>query len=59
MATTVSVNKEAIMDLLRIKDEFDAVIESLELMSDERFMSSYRKARQQVKKREFADWNDL
>ena len=59
MASTVMVNKEAIADLLRIKDEFNTVIESLELMADKEFMDSYAKAKEQVKKREFVDWNAL
>ena len=58
-SSTITVNKEAIMDLVRLKEEFDSIIESLELMSDEDFMESYRKAREQVKNREFDDWNDL
>jgi len=59
MSSTIAVNKEAILDLVRVKDEFDSIVESLELMSDEEFMSSYKKAKEQVKKRDFADWNEL
>lgn len=55
----VCINKSAIADLLRIKDEFDSVVESIELMGDKQFMASYKKAKEQVKKREFADWNAL
>ena len=56
---TIQINKEAIVDLVRLKDEFDSVIESLELMSDSEFMKSYNKSKEQVKKREFEDWNAL
>ncbi len=56
---TITVRREAIADLLRIKDEFDAVVESLELMSDEEFMRGYRRSREQVRKREFGDWDAL
>ena len=59
MAQTINVSKEAILDLVRVKDEFDAIIESLELMSDKEFMNSYKKSKEQIKKREFADWNEL
>ena len=59
MSTTITVNKEAIKDLLRLKDEFDTIIESLELMADEEFMESYKKAKEQIKNREFVDWNEL
>ena len=59
MAQTINVSKEAILDLVRVKEEFDAIIESLELMSDKEFMNSYKKSKEQIKKREFADWNEL
>ena len=57
--TTIAINRDAIMDLVRVKDEFDSIIESLELMSDPEFMSSYKKSKEQIKKREFDDWNEL
>ncbi len=56
---TVMVNKDAIVDLVRVKDEFDSIVESLELMADPDFMASYKKSRQQVAKREFVDWDAL
>ena len=59
MADTITVNKDTILDLLRVKEEFDSIIESLELMSDKKFMNSYKKSKEQVKKRDFADWNEL
>lgn len=55
----VSVNKQAILDLVRVKDDFDTIVESLELMSDKDFMDSYRKSKEQIKKRKFVDWNEL
>ena len=59
MAGTICIRKDAIMDLVRVKTEFDAIIGSLELMSDEEFMGSYKKSRDQIKKRDFVDWNAL
>ena len=56
---TVEINKEAIDDLIRLKEDFDSIIESLELMGDKEFMKSYKKSREEVKKRDFADWNEL
>ncbi|HLD10668.1 MAG TPA: hypothetical protein VJB89_01180 [Candidatus Nanoarchaeia archaeon] len=55
----VTITKQAMQDLIRLKEEFDSVIESLELMSNEEFMVSYKKAKEQVKKREFDSWNEL
>ncbi|HIH38027.1 hypothetical protein J4460_07825 [Candidatus Woesearchaeota archaeon] len=59
MSGTITVRKEAIADLVRVKGEFDAIIESLELMSDSEFMESYAKAKDQIKKRDFDEWNAL
>ncbi len=56
---TIQVNKKAIADLVRVKEDFDSIIGSLELMSNKKFMNSYNKSKLQVKNREFDDWNDL
>jgi len=50
---TIEINKEAIKDLVRVKNEFDSIIESLELMSNPEFIASYEKSKEQVKKRDF------
>ena len=55
----VSINKTAINDLLKLKEEFDTIIESLELIGNEDFMNSYKKAKEQIKNREFVDWDEL
>lgn len=55
----VCISKSAIVDLLRVKEEFDSIVESIELVGDKDFMSSYKKAKEQIKKRDFADWNAL
>ena len=55
----VQINKQAIVDLVKIREDFDAIVESLELMSDKEFMKSYNKSKEQVKKREFEDWDVL
>lgn len=59
MAETISIRKDAIIDLVRVKDQFDSIVESLELMADNEFMDSYKKSKEQIKKRDFADWNEL
>ena len=59
MAQTINVSKEAILDLVKVKEEFNSIVESLELMSDKEFMNSYKKAKAQIQKREFEDWNAL
>ena len=56
---TISINKQAVDDLLKVKNEFDSIVESIELMSNPQFMESYNKAKKQIKKRDFDDWNKL
>lgn len=59
MADTICIRKDAILDLVKVKEEFDSIVESLELISNNEFMDSYKKAKEQIKKREFVNWNDL
>ena len=56
---TITIEKKAVEDLIRLKDEFDTIIESIELMSDQEFIKSYNKAKEQIKKRDFDDWDKL
>ena len=56
---TVMINRSAILDLVKVKNKFDSIIESLELMADSEFMDSYSRAKEQIKKRDFDDWNEL
>ena len=55
----VMVKEEALKDLKEIKEKFDTVVESLELMNDKEFIDSYREAKKQVKQREFDDWEKI
>lgn len=55
----VTISKQAISDLVRVKDEFDSIVESIELMTDPEFMNSYRAAKEQIKRRDFDDWQKL
>ena len=51
--------KEAVKDLKKVREDVDTIVESLELMSDEKFMSSHHMAKQQIKRKEFVDWHEL
>ncbi len=55
----VSINKSEIIELARLTNEINDRVESLELMSDEQFMGSFRESKKQIREREFADWNEL
>ncbi len=56
---TITINKQAVDDLVRVKEEFDSIVESIELMSDLKFMKSYNKAKEQIQKRDFDEWDKL
>ena len=55
----VLINKQAVVDLVKVREEFDSIVESIELMSDKEFMKSYNKSKKQVENKEFEDWNAL
>ncbi len=56
---TVQISREALHDLFKVKEEFDSIMESLELMENKAFMESFNKSKENIKKREFVDLNDL
>ena len=41
----ISINREAFKDLVRVREELDTIVDSLELMQDEEFMESNKKAK--------------
>ena len=55
----ITIDKRVIEDLSRLTNEINDRVESLELMSNKKFMASLKKSDKQVKKREFADWDAL
>ena len=59
MEETLCINKSAIADLARLTNEINERVESLRLMGDKKFMDSLKKSDEQVKKRDFADWDAL
>lgn len=56
---TITIDKKMIVDLAKLAEEMQLRIESLELMNDPEVMSSLKKSKEQIKNREFADWNEL
>ena len=53
MEQTITINREAFEDLMHVREELDAIVGSLELMQDKDFMESYKKAKEEIKNREF------
>ena len=56
---TVSIPKEEVLKLARLAAELEDRLESLELMSNPEVMESHKRAKEQIKNREFANWDDL
>jgi len=56
---TVTLNKQSVEDLIKVKIEFDSIVESIELMSNLEFMKSYTKSKEQIQKRDFDEWDKL
>jgi hypothetical protein len=59
MEDKVMISAGEIEDLARLTREINDRVESLELMNDKSFMASFKKSKQQIKNRDFSDWNAL
>jgi hypothetical protein len=55
----INVDKKVIVDLVRLSEELNDKLESLELASDPELMNSLEKSKEEIKKREFSNWNEL
>jgi len=56
---TVKIPKKEFIEMAKAISDLNEKIESLELMNDSEVMESHKKAKEQIKNREFADWDDL
>lgn len=56
---TITIDKEALTDLVRLVSEIEDRIESIELMNDKGFMESLERSEEQIKNRDFANWDEL
>jgi len=59
MEEEIAIKKSAIEDLAKLTNEINDRVESLKLISDKKFMASLKKSKEQIRKRDFADWNAL
>ena len=55
----VMIDRKVIVELARLMEEVQDKFESLELMSNPKVMEAHKKAKEQIKERDFADWNEL
>jgi len=56
---TVTIERKTLIDLAKLAEEINNKLESLELMSDPELMESHKRAKEQIKNKEFANWDDL
>ena len=59
MKENICINKEDIVIMSRLIEELQSRLEALELASDSEFMKSLKKSKEEIKKRDFADWDAL
>jgi len=56
---TVNIPRKDVIELANLAAELEDRLESLELMSDPEVVEGHKRAKEQIKNRDFADWNDL
>ena len=56
---TLTIDKKAFAKLIDEFEDLQLKLESLELMSNPDFMESLRKSEEQIKNRDFANWDEL
>lgn len=56
---TVKIPRKELIEVAKIVSDLNDRIESLELMSDPEVIEAHKKAKEQIKKREFANWDEL
>jgi uncharacterized membrane protein (DUF106 family) len=56
---TVIVDRNIILDLAKRIEELNDKMESLELSSNPKIMESLEKSEEEIKNRDFANWNEL
>ena len=55
----VTLNKDSIVELSNLVEDIQLWLESLELASNSEFVESMKKSEEQIKNKDFADWNEL
>lgn len=55
----IIVDRKTIIDMAMLLEEVQDRLESLELMSDPEVIAGHERAREQIKNRDFGDWDDI
>ena len=49
MSRTITINEDVFQEMIRKKEEFDAIVESIELMNNSKVRESIRKSKEDIK----------
>jgi PHD/YefM family antitoxin component YafN of YafNO toxin-antitoxin module len=56
---TITFDRKILLDLMEQLEEMQLKLESLELASNQEIMESLKKSEEQIKNREFVNWDEL
>ena len=56
---TITIDKKIFIDLVKISEELNDKLESLELANDPKFMESLKKSKEQIKNGDLVEFDDL
>lgn len=56
---TITIDKKIIFDLAKQISDLNDKMETLELINNPEVMGSLKKSKEQIKNREFANWDEL
>ncbi len=56
---SLTIKKQDFADLMKSLEDIKLKMESLELVNNKEFMESLEKSDEEVKNRDFADWDEL
>ncbi len=55
----IYMSRKVFKEIMETKERLDTLMESVELMNDREFMKSYRRAKKDVSRGHFEDWEGL
>ena len=56
---SITIDKKIIRELMESIEDIQLKLESIELSSNKEFMTSLKKSKEEIKNRDFADWNEI
>lgn len=55
----IYMSRKVFEEIMEAKERLDSLMESVELMNDREFMESYRRAKKDIARGRFEDWEGL